>query len=251
MNGNWKRAITDDEISRIAQNMDRDGYDVIEDYLSSEEMAPLREFAEAKVREAGGEYVALVGPAEVSETLLSELPQSSEFSNLCQRLCKAQTKGQLPKGEFYQVLRCIQGTTGKDHCNRFHYDSYVVSAIIPVSIPDVGMRGDLMLLPNTRKIRKSYFVNMFDKFLIDNAFSQWALRTAVRLGLPGFARIHMRPGNLYLFCGYRSIHANEGCDPDKLRATAVFHYGDPHKSSGARQAVRDLRAKFGSGVPSY
>jgi hypothetical protein len=32
----------------------------------------------------------------------------------------------------------------------------------------------------------------------------------------------MIPGNLYFFWGYRTVHANEACDPDKIRATALW-----------------------------
>ena len=46
---------------------------------------------------------------------------------------------------------------------------------------------------------------------------------------------------MYFFWGYRSIHTNEPCDPDKLRATALFHYGDPHRNSKTRAMIR--RAK--------
>ena len=51
-------------------------------------------------------------------------------------------------------------------------------------------------------------------------------------------RIKLKPGNLYLFWGYRSIHTNEPCDPDKTRATALFHYVDPHTDSRLKRALR-------------
>jgi hypothetical protein len=50
--------------------------------------------------------------------------------------------------------------------------------------------------------------------------------------------IRMKPGSLYFFWGYRSVHTNEPCDPDKLRATALFHYGDPHQDSRTRALIR-------------
>ena len=35
-------------------------------------------------------------------------------------------------------------------------------------------------------------------------------------------RVKMIPGNIYLFWGYRSIHANEPCDADKDRGDSSF-----------------------------
>jgi hypothetical protein len=43
----------------------------------------------------------------------------------------------------------------------------------------------------------------------------------------------MAPGDLFL--GYRTVHANEACDPDKISATALFHFGETHADSGLRR----------------
>jgi len=51
----------------------------------------------------------------------------------------------------------------------------------------------------------------------------------------------MQAGTICFFWGYRSIHTNEPCDPAKLRATALFHYGDPHLGSRARALIRRIR----------
>jgi hypothetical protein len=70
---------------------------------------------------------------------------------------------------------------------------------------------------------------------LDNPVTQMVLRRAYRLGLLKLKQIPMVPGNLYFFWGYRSVHANEACNPDKTRATALFHFGDPHASSRLRK----------------
>jgi hypothetical protein len=241
MDGAWKRAISVQEIVCLAGDIDRRGCGIIENYISSEELAPIRALAEARVREMGGEYVALMGPDSVNGTLLSELPHFPEFRNLFQRLFELGMGERATRGpDFYQVLRCLQGPTGQHHCNRFHYDGHFLSAIIPIAIPETGMRGDFVLISNPRTIRGSYLVNLLDKLLVYNAVSQWAFRTAARRNFPRIVRMRMRPGSLYLFWGYRSIHTNEPCDEDKLRATAVFHYGDPHENSHTRRIVRSL-----------
>ena len=87
------------------------------------------------------------------------------------------------------------------------------------------------MFPNTRKIRKTYLFNAIDKVLIDNPMTQKLLRGAAARQAASPVRIKMIPGNLYLFWGYRSIHANEPCDPDKIRATALYHYVNPHRAT--------------------
>ncbi len=247
MHGGWKSATVEQDIARVAREIDQRGYGTIENYISSEELAPLRAFAEFKVREAGGEYVGLAGADAVHGTLLSELPRSAEFRTLCRRLYELGTGTYAPEGEFYQVLRCLQGSSGQRHSNRFHYDSYVLTALIPIAIPETGMSGDLVLLPNARTIRFSYLANMLDKIAVDNPLSQAFLRAAARRNRLGMVRIKLRPGNIYFFWGYRSIHANEACDRDRLRATALFHFADPHQRSWARRMIRGAKARMGRG----
>ncbi len=249
MHGGWKSATVEQDIARIAKEIDQRGYGAIENYISSEELAPLRAFAEIRVQEAGGEYVGLAGADAVHGTLLSELPRSAEFRTLCRRLYELGTGTCAPEGDFYQVLRCLQGSSGQRHSHRFHYDSYVLTALIPITIPETGMSGDLVLLPNARAIRSSYLANMLDKIAVDNPLSQAFLRAAARRNRLGMVRIRLRPGNIYFFWGYRSIHANEACDRDRLRATALFHYADPHQQSWARGMIRGARTRIGRSLP--
>jgi hypothetical protein len=106
-----------------------------------------------------------------------------------------------------------------------------VTALIPIHIPTSGVAGDLLMYPNTRKVHSTYFRNAVDKVLLDNRFTQKLLKSALRSTRWSPMRIKMVPGNLYFFWGYRSIHTNEPCDPDKVRATALFHFANPHKAN--------------------
>jgi hypothetical protein len=67
--------------------------------------------------------------------------------------------------------------------------------------------------------------------LLDNRLTQKLLRRTVERDPSRPTRVKMQPGNLYLFWGYRTIHTNEPCDPDKVRATALFHYANPHQKA--------------------
>lgn len=126
----------------------------------------------------------------------------------------------------------MQGQTGRKESNCFHYDASLVTALLPVEIPQDGdQRGDLLLFPNLRKLRKYVLVNVLEKALLQNKLSRRLITRAIGIGLLRPQRLQLVPGNLYLFWGYRSLHANEPCDPAQMRATAIFHYGDPHAGS--------------------
>lgn len=237
MEVSWRHTLGDAEVARLAKDIDQQGYGVLSNFVSEGELEPARALATAAVDAAGGEYVCFTGPDALAGTVLSEIPQSARFRNLCQRLYELGTGHSAPEVDFYQIFRCLQGTTGQRHSYRFHYDSYVVTALLPVVIPETGRRGDLLIIPEPRPIRRRYLANVLDKALVDNALTQKRFRRAARHGSSAIA-IRMQPGNLYFFWGYRSVHTNEPCDPDKLRATALFHYGDPHQNSRARALIR-------------
>lgn len=99
------------------------------------------------------------------------------------------------------------------------------------------------MIPNIRTVRKSYARNVLDKILLENNFTQRLLRLAYGAKRLGFVQLQITPGNLYLFWGYRSLHANEACDPDQIRATALYHFGDPHTESTFRHFLRKIRTK--------
>jgi hypothetical protein len=175
--------------------------------------------------------------------VLAEIGRSPGFSRICRRLFELGTGKSAAGEDFVQLVRCLQGATGQSNSNMFHYDSYVVTVIIAIAVPDSGRRGDLVLFRNPRAIRRSYFANTFDKMMVDNPVSQWFFRFAARHDRPGVARVAIRPGTAYFIWGYRTLHANEPCDEDKLRVTAVFHLGNPHKDSFMRRMSRAVRRR--------
>jgi hypothetical protein len=121
---------------------------------------------------------------------------------------------------------------------KFHYDSYVVTALIPVEIPKRQESGDLIMLPNTRRIRRFYVLNLVEKILLDNILTQFILKHLTLSSLLPVTRIKLVPGNLYFFWGYRSIHTNEACEFDQVRATALIHYVNPHTGSWLYRRMR-------------
>ena len=226
---------------RIASDIDRLGFGVLRNYVSGEDLEPARALAVAAVETAGGEYVCFRDTYALAGTVLAELPKSDGFKDVCRRLYEIGTGEPAPEVEFYQIFRCLKGITGQSHSNRFHYDSYVLTALLPVAVPEEGLRGDLVLVPNTRRIRRLYLLNVLDRFLVGSRIAQAMLRLAARRRSSRVVAIRIEPGTMYFFWGYRSIHTNEPCDVDKLRATALFHYGDPHQNSRVRALTRRAR----------
>jgi len=218
-------------VDGLVHDLNTSGFGCIPNYLKPKDLARMQDFVTSAVVKANNQYVHFNGSESVHGTGLEELAASEEFRSLIHAVYEKGTGKAAKEEDFYQVLRCLAGASGKKNSLIFHYDSYVVTALLPIHIPQEGLAGDLLMYPNTRRIRGSYLANAIDKVLLDNAVAQWILRSRVNASVLKPMRIKMKPGNLYLFWGYRSIHTNEPCDPDKIRATALFHYHNHHQKS--------------------
>jgi hypothetical protein len=194
------------EISRetiidLVADMNRVGFGVLSGYLESADLEDLRQLVETAVAAAAGEYVVFTGAEAVAGTLLDKLSASPAFVNLLHRVYEQGSGRAAPNQSLYQVLRCLKGKSGLKHALYFHYDSYVVTALLPVIIPSQGNAGHLVMAPNWRPVRSSYLFNLLDKIILDNPATQFLLRRALRSGLLKLKQIPMVPGNLYFFWG--------------------------------------------------
>lgn len=222
----------------LVQQIDRDGYAVVENFVSPGDLKRAQTFVADSIAANGGEYVGFSGASSLRETFLAGLAGDPAFIDLCRTVFESGTGRPAPDTEFYTILRCLSGASAKQHSMRFHYDSYVLTTLIPITIPDHGLAGRLILHPNTRRIRASYLVNLLDKVLVDNRLTQFLLSLAHRRGSDKLVKLPLKPGSLYLFWGYRTLHTNEPCEVDAIRATALLHYADPHAGSSMKRVLR-------------
>jgi hypothetical protein len=226
--------ISEEAIAELVQNIETFGFAQLPNYLGQADLEHLRDFVKQKIAEAGDEYVAISGKPAFAGTMLDAITDAPAFLNLMHRVYE-KAYNSAPRQALYQVLRCIKGETGLKQAYFFHYDSYVVTALLPIIIPPNGNKGNLLIKANRRPVRNSYLRNLVDKLLVDNRLAQIWLRRTARLPRIGFSEVEIVPGNLYFFWGYRSLHANEPCDPNQIRATALFHFADPHAESELRK----------------
>lgn len=222
----------------LAREITLNGYAVIGDFVDPIDLQAAQAFVTHAVAANGGDYVSFSGVDQLGETFLANLAHEPNFVALCRSIYESESGQRAPDVDFHLILRCLSGPSAEKHSMRFHFDSYVLTALIPIMMPDHGSPGRLIIHPNMRSIRKTYARNLLDKFLLDNRLSQALFGIAYRRGSRRPVRLALKPGNLYLFWGYRSLHTNEPCDADTIRATALLHYADPHAASGFKQWLR-------------
>lgn len=214
-------------------DIDSNGFAVLENFLSSEMLEQGRAFIEQQAKIRLGEYFAVHGIEAMSGSVLATLAASGPFKEMLVDLYRAQTTKEPSSTEqVFPVIRCLQGKSGLKQSHFYHFDATAVTALLPLFIPTEGEHcGDLIIFPNIRRVRFNALRNVIEKALMHNTASQKLIALAVRRGWLRPIRLKLVPGNLYLFWGYRSLHANDQCDPGMLRATALFHFGNPHHDS--------------------
>ncbi|GGC48337.1 hypothetical protein GCM10010994_04400 [Chelatococcus reniformis] len=222
----------------LAGRIEKHGYAVVDGFVPPDELRKAQAFVRGAVARNGGEYVGFSGHEDLGGTFLERLQADPAFVGLCRGIYQEGNGAPAPDVGFYQILRCLAGTQAKRHSMRFHYDSYVLTALIPIMMPSHGTKGNLIILPQTRPIRKFYGANLVDKILVDNRLSQVLFKYAYGRRWGRMVSLELKPGNLYFFWGYRSLHTNEPCDADEIRSTALFHFVDPHAQSSLKRMMR-------------
>lgn len=223
------------DLSAAAQaaDIDRKGFAVIEHYITPEQLELGRAFIEQQAASHDGEYFAIHGVEALGGSMVAAVALSPPLKEMLAQLYSLQTGREAAATEqIFPVIRCLQGRTGLKQSHFYHFDATAVTALLPLYIPTEGEHcGDLIIFPNVRRVRFNALLNVIEKAIMHNTASQKLVAFAVRRGWLRPIRLKLVPGNLYLFSGYRSLHANDECDPTLLRATALFHFGNPHHES--------------------
>ncbi|GFM53431.1 hypothetical protein [Pseudomonas capsici] len=231
-------ALDAQQIQSLASDIDANGFTTLKNIVSSSDLEQLRAFTDSRASKHPGEYFAYHGEKNLSESLLASFWSDPAFKQLMASLYRHAALQESPSEQIFPVLRCIQGSRGVRESNCFHFDASLVTALIPIYIPVDGEQcGDLMLFPNIRKLRSNVVRNVLEKTLLQNRFSRWLTCVAINRGWLTPTVLKLQPGDIYLFWGYRSLHANQPCSPGLKRATAILHFGDPHSGSTATRLI--------------
>jgi hypothetical protein len=150
------RKVEDWEIDNLVRDMEHNGYGILEDYLNQMNIAAAQEFVRAEAQKHDGRYFSYRGSAPVAGSILERLGHSREFRSIFERVFE-RGLGRPPSSDaLFQVLRCLKGDSGQKESFRYHFDAYVVTALVPIEIPTEGRwHGDLLMYPNIRQVCSS------------------------------------------------------------------------------------------------
>lgn len=237
-------AMDPQRIKQITEQIDAQGFSQISGALDANELQLIRAYTETQAGLHQGEYFAHHGEKLLSQSPLASLWDSADFRQMLASLYHSATGVESASLQIFPVLRCVQGNQGRRESNCFHFDASLVTVLVPVFIPTEGdERGDLMLFPNLRNVRRNAIFNAIEKALVQNPFSRKLLVMAIERGWLKPETLTLKPGDIYVFWGYRTLHANKPCGPNVTRATAIFHFGDPHAGSLTTRLILQINQR--------
>ena len=226
----------------VAAELDESGWVCVENAVSPDWMARAQDHVHGLLEKHGEKFFVIIRPADEENSLASELAHHPRMQELLRTLTEIGCpEGVVEWEDVYNTLRVVAGPGGQKGSREFHYDAGVITALVPICIPDQseGPSGELAIFPNKRRYR-SLLGNLVEKAVVQSGPYRRRMLREVERDRDANCRT-LKPGNLYLFWGYRSYHGNMPCRPNSVRATMLLHYGNPHGRSTLLQGFRGIR----------
>ncbi|WP_133056205.1 hypothetical protein [Mycolicibacterium tusciae] len=142
-------------------------------------------------------------------------------------------------GYQQRVLRILDGSDADTPPFDWHYDANAVTMLVPIVVPADGA-GQVAIFPDHRPHRRWAALSAAERLLVHKQIYGRRMRRRYQ-GDPSAFTIPLRPGDAYLFRGYRALHAVLPWANDTLRVTLVLQYGHPYGREGS--LVRAVRAR--------
>ena len=228
----------------IASQLDEEGLVCIENVVDPAWIGLAQDYVSRLVEQKGRRYFSLNWPARELGSPPAGLTDDPAMRQLMASLARIGCPKAALDAEIYAGLRVVAGSTGDEKSLIHHYDKYVITAVVPILIPPGPKRlaGEFIIFPNRRGYRRFALFNIIEKAIVQSGWYQ--RRFTSRLPEGDIPEIKLlKPGNLYLFWGYRSYHSNFPADADLVRATLILHYGDPHPASLILRAKKFLQVR--------
>ena len=229
-------------LEEISCHLKEHGFYCLEKSLDLKALATFQKEIESLICAKGNRYFSLINPYKNIESKFALLDKSCNLKKFLFELAKSGTDKDVSNSEILNVLRIVTGKNADGQSLKFHYDATVITALIPILIPigSIEQCGHLLAYKNLRNIRKSALVNLIEKLILQNPISQKIISFLALRKIKNYV-CKLKEGNIYFFYGYRTLHANLPVNPDYVRATLLFHFGNPHNDSFLIKAVAKFR----------
>jgi hypothetical protein len=211
---------------QLFNEIETNGFARIDNAIAPDELQNLKEFVTELILKNNGSFT-IVGHDNLSTSLLSDLYKDKQFLQFQSDLVSLKVKEEIkPTENKYQVLRVLNGGNVNSQSHLFHFDNYTLTILLPIIIPndENNKNGDLLVLPNIRKVSNSPNKDAMIKIITQNPITRKLLKFKWVRDMFNFKSLKLEPGHLYFFWGFSSYHGNDDCNDGSIRSTALFHF---------------------------
>ncbi len=215
----------------ITNIIKKNGYYSSEDIISDKDLNELKNFINYQLKEFPNKNFRLYEDS-FKNTLINEKNFELKINSIISKVLKENNINDYEKPN-YKVLRVVSGEQQKKQAYLYHFDAHLITILIPIIIPNnkSGKNGDLVLFPNLRKMHKNLFLNILQKLLFQNIISRTILNINLFRKIFKYKVLKIKPGNIYMFFGFKSLHANLEIETFSTRATLLIHCYDVFEDS--------------------
>jgi len=228
----------------IKKNIDNVGFHEIQNFFSDEKILQLKKFVDEKLVENNNEYFFLTSETNENNLLRNE-NFFKEIENILKNLVLEFDLKINNEEKLYKVLRVVTGKKTNKVSLNYHFDAHLLTLLIPIYIPTRvnSDNGNLIIYKNLRQLHNNLLVNIFQKFFFQSYFFKKILDFNFFKKIFEKKLLYLNPKNIYIFNGFRTLHANLNIDPNDVRATILVHYHDIFYNSYLVKKNRQHRIK--------
>ena len=225
------------------KELNKKGFYSTNKIISKKDIKILKNLVKKKLKENNNQYFFLADK-KLKNTYINENKFIYKFQYLLNDLSKQLNLKNYKKQKIYKVLRVIAGNRSEKESYRYHFDAHLFTILIPIIIPNKKNtnNGDLIIFPNIRKINNSLVINIIQKILFQNRITKFLLKRNFFIKKRSNV-LKLKPENIYIFYGYRTLHGNQNIDSGAIRATLLLHFYDLFDQSKLVKLNRNLRQK--------
>lgn len=226
------------KVSEILQEIENNGFVKLSNFLDENQFNRLKAFADEKIQSIKNNFF-FVDKSEDSIFIKDE-EIYKKFHKLFTDLVGIKNLNKNEK--IYKVLRYIRGKQSEEESFKFHFDAHNYTILIPIYIPKRidSDNGDLIMIPNLRKLHKNLIKNILQKLFFQSKLYKAYIKRNMESKTK---KLILEEGNIYIFNGYRSLHGNLNIHQNDQRATILLHYHDVIQDSKIIKLNRLLRQK--------
>ena len=210
---------------------------------------PMLDLMNAAIDEQRDDWSQADGGSEtrLAGAFAGMLRRLEDFRSIEQGACAAITTypaPPIPAADSKHVLRCVnRDMSWQSHLR--HHDSHLLTLLIPLQLAyGTGQNGDLLLYRKRRQSVSLLSNLLFKTWLVIQQNRRFAVRkrqTYRDIEQQRCQQIACKPGNVYVFNGFQSLHANLEIESGERRSLIIHHF-DPRLTAGIKNVTRTLRS---------